>query len=53
MSRCRSGALAAMNQLLEPPEVPGHSAAWLCLNAPSSWSGEFMEFDDPRIPAVP
>ncbi len=39
--------------LLEPPEVPGHSAAWLCLNAPSSWSGEFMEFDDPRIPAVP
>jgi NAD(P)-dependent dehydrogenase (short-subunit alcohol dehydrogenase family) len=34
---------------LLPPEKPGRAAAWLALHAPASWSGEQLEFDDPRI----
>lgn len=34
---------------LEPPAVPARAAAWLSLYAPRRWSGEFMEYDDPRI----
>ena len=34
---------------LEPPEVPGKSLAWLALYAPPSWSGELLEYTDPRI----
>lgn len=34
---------------LEPPAVPARALAWLALYAPQSWSGEFMEYDDPRI----
>lgn len=34
---------------LEPPWVPARSAAWLALEAPSSWSGRFVEYDDPEV----
>ena len=34
---------------LEPPEVPARAIAWLALQAPHSWSGEFLSYDDPRI----
>ncbi len=34
---------------LEPPEIPARAIAWLALHAPRSWSGEFVEYDDPRI----
>lgn len=34
---------------LEPPEVPGRAIAWLALHAPPSWSGRFMNYDDPEI----
>jgi NAD(P)-dependent dehydrogenase (short-subunit alcohol dehydrogenase family) len=34
---------------LEPPAIPARSAAWLVLNAPSDWSGEFCEYDDPKV----
>ncbi len=36
-------------QRLEPPETPARAIAWLALHAPRSWSGEFVEYDDPRI----
>ena len=36
---------------LEPPEVPGRAIAWLALSAPLAWSGRFISYDDPEIPA--
>ena len=35
--------------LLENPDVPARSIAWLALNAPASWSGRFLDYDDPRV----
>ena len=35
--------------LLENPDVPGRSIAWLALQAPSGWSGQFLDYDDPRV----
>ncbi len=37
------------NGRLEPPEIPGRSIAWLALYAPTSFSGQFFDYDDPRI----
>lgn len=37
---------------LEPPQVPGRALAWLALNAPSSWSGRYMSYDDPEVTAA-
>lgn len=39
---------------LEPPEIPGRAIAWLALHAPREFSGQFLDYDDPRIrrPAV-
>ena len=34
---------------LEKPEVPGRALAWLALHAPRGFSGEFLDYDDPRI----
>ncbi|GBC61801.1 short-chain dehydrogenase [Desulfonema ishimotonii] len=34
---------------LEPPHVPARAIAWLALRAPRSLSGEFVNYDDPRI----
>jgi hypothetical protein len=36
---------------LEPPNVPGRIIAWLALEAPLEWSGEFLSYDDPRMVA--
>lgn len=35
--------------LLEPPHVPARSIAWLALHAPGSFSGRFLDYDDPDI----
>jgi NAD(P)-dependent dehydrogenase (short-subunit alcohol dehydrogenase family) len=35
--------------LLENPDVPARSIAWLALKAPASWSGRFLDYDDPNI----
>jgi len=37
------------DNMLEPPEVPGRSIAWLALRAPHELSGQFVEYDDPRV----
>lgn len=34
---------------LEPPEIPARSIAWLALHAPRKFSGQFCDYDDPRI----
>jgi NAD(P)-dependent dehydrogenase (short-subunit alcohol dehydrogenase family) len=34
---------------LEPPEIPGRPIAWLALYAPTEFSGQFFDYDDPRI----
>ena len=34
---------------LEKPEVPGRAIAWLALHAPGEFSGQFLDYDDPRI----
>ena len=34
---------------LEPPAIPARSIAWLALHAPHQFSGQFMDYDDPRI----
>ncbi len=34
---------------LEPPETPARSIAWLALHAPRQFSGQFFDYDDPRI----
>jgi len=34
---------------LEAPEVPGRSLAWLALHGPREFSGQFLDYDDPRI----
>jgi len=37
------------NGELEPPEVPARSVTWLALYAPPKFSGQFFDYDDPRI----
>jgi NAD(P)-dependent dehydrogenase (short-subunit alcohol dehydrogenase family) len=37
------------NHQLEPPEIPARAIAWLALNAPRRFSGQFLDYDDPRI----
>lgn len=34
---------------LEDPRVPARSIAWLALHAPAQWSGEFLDYDDPKV----
>lgn len=34
---------------LEPPSVPARSLAWLSLHAPRDWSGQLLNYDDPKI----
>ena len=34
---------------LEKPEVPGRALAWLALHGPREFSGQFLDYDDPRI----
>ncbi len=43
-----------MDGKLEPPWVPARVIAWMALAAPLSFSGEFFNYDDPRLvnPAV-
>lgn len=35
--------------MLEPPEVPARSIAWLALHAPAGMSGEYRNYDDADI----
>jgi NAD(P)-dependent dehydrogenase (short-subunit alcohol dehydrogenase family) len=35
--------------ILETPQVPARTIAWLGLNAPHDLSGMFLDYDDPRI----
>lgn len=35
---------------LLPPERVGRAIAWMALNAPHEWSGEFIEWNDSRLP---
>jgi NAD(P)-dependent dehydrogenase (short-subunit alcohol dehydrogenase family) len=35
--------------VLKPPDVPACSIAWLAISAPKELSGQFMDYDDPRI----
>ena len=37
---------------LLPPEVPGEALACLALYASPEWSGEFVQWDDPRVQAL-
>lgn len=41
----------AQGRLL-PPEQPGRAIACLALHAPPEWSGEFLQWDDPRVQAL-
>jgi NAD(P)-dependent dehydrogenase (short-subunit alcohol dehydrogenase family) len=34
---------------LELPQTPARSIAWLALNAPKQFSGQFLDYDDPLI----
>jgi NAD(P)-dependent dehydrogenase (short-subunit alcohol dehydrogenase family) len=34
---------------LEAPEVPGRAIAWLALHGSQEFSGQFLDYDDPRI----
>ena len=34
---------------LEPPEIPARTIAWLALQAPGHFSGQFWDYDDQRI----
>lgn len=34
---------------LEAPQVPGRAIAWLALHGPPVFSGQFLDYDDPRI----
>ena len=34
--------------LLQDPDVPARSIAWLALQAPAEWSGQFLDYDDPK-----
>ena len=34
---------------LEPPQIPARAIAWLALSAPREFSGQFLDYDDPRI----
>ena len=40
------------NGELLSPEIPAHSLAWLALNAPHEWSGEFISWNDQRLAEV-
>lgn len=40
--------LKEKNQLLDPA-IPAAKLAWLALDAPSALSGQFLDYDDPRI----
>lgn len=35
--------------MLEPSHVPARGIAWAALHAPAHWSGQIMDYDDPRI----
>ena len=35
--------------LLESPEIPGRSIAWLALRAPHDMTGKLLNYDDPDI----
>ena len=35
--------------LLEPSRVPARGIAWAALHAPAHWSGQIMDYNDPRI----
>ncbi len=37
---------------LLPPELPGRAIACLALHTPSEWSGEFIQWDDPKVQAL-
>ncbi len=37
------------NGNLLPPDVPARAAVWLALSAPRALSGQFIDYDDPRI----
>jgi NAD(P)-dependent dehydrogenase (short-subunit alcohol dehydrogenase family) len=37
------------NGVLEPPDVPARSIAWLALYAPREFSGRFLDYDDPSV----
>ncbi len=37
---------------LLPTEVPARAAAWLALSAPTALNGQFIDYDDPRLPAT-
>ena len=37
---------------LEPPEIPGRVVAWLALQAPRKYSGEFLRYDNNEISAA-
>ena len=37
------------HEQLEPPEIPARAIAWLALHAPRQFSGQFLDYDDPRI----
>jgi NAD(P)-dependent dehydrogenase (short-subunit alcohol dehydrogenase family) len=37
------------NGLLQHPDIPARSIAWLALSAPPQLNGKFLSFDDPRI----
>ncbi len=37
------------NGQLEKPQVPGRAIAWLALHGPRDFSGQFLDYDDPRI----
>ena len=34
---------------LEPPQIPARAISWLALSAPREFSGQFLDYDDPRI----
>jgi len=38
-----------LDRRLEPSAIPARSIAWLTLFGPKEWSGEFIEYDDPRV----
>ncbi len=33
-------------------DVPARAVAWLALSAPTALSGQFIDYDDPRLPAA-
>lgn len=37
---------------LKPPELPGRALAVLALHAPHEWSGQFIQWDEPKVQAL-